>query len=237
MGLRRSCAGTILSEAIFSPESFFDLCRRNWIDCAHRPLGVGPGWPSTASVADYGGTPWAIENAHQPCLPSISIPAPCCKILTGLWKKLASDYPWLTIEITENRVDTHNINNRDKIPESAPSKERSDSSQYRMTILSLGLFFACNHMHPLPLKSPLRIAISHFCRIKIDTSDRDYQMVKTIAGLGRTASTSQSSQKGLKTITTCSLFRPNRLRLWAGIPVSRRPSPADELEATVLKMP
>lgn len=136
------------------------------------------------------------------------------------------DYPWLTIEITEN-VLIDNINNATKILNQLAER------QIQASIDDFGIgYSSLQYLHRLPLKS---LKIDRTFVHQIDTSDRDYQMVKTIAGLGRQLNLSVVAE-GIENHHHLQLVQTVGCDYGQGFLFSR-PLPADEIEATVLKMP
>jgi diguanylate cyclase (GGDEF)-like protein/PAS domain S-box-containing protein len=85
-------------------------------------------------------------------------------------------YPWLTVEITENIL-------IDDIANATELLNQLKNRQIQTSIDDFGIgYSSLQYLHRLPLQS---LKIDRSFVHQIDTSNRDYQMVKTIAGLGQ----------------------------------------------------
>jgi diguanylate cyclase (GGDEF)-like protein len=90
-------------------------------------------------------------------------------------EEVALPAPWLTVEITENIL-------IDDIGNATELLNQLADRQIQTSIDDFGIgYSSLQYLHRLPLQS---LKIDRSFVHEIDTSDRDYQMVKTIAGLG-----------------------------------------------------
>ncbi len=128
-------------------------------------------------------------------------------------------HPWLTIEITENIV-IEDIDNATNLLQQLANR------QIQTSIDDFGIgYSSLQYLHRLPLKD---LKIDRSFVHQIDTSDRDYQMVKTIVGLGQQLNLSIIAE-GIENLQQLQLIKALGCEYGQGYLFSR-PLPASEVE-------
>jgi diguanylate cyclase (GGDEF)-like protein/PAS domain S-box-containing protein len=134
-------------------------------------------------------------------------------------------YPWLAIEITENVL-------IDNIDRATMLLNQLAERHIQASIDDFGIgYSSLQYLHRLPLKS---LKIDRSFVHQIDTSDRDYQMVKTIVGLGRQLNLSIIAE-GIENQHHLRLIQALGCEFGQGY-LFARPLPADQIEPFLLSL-
>lgn len=136
---------------------------------------------------------------------------------------VALPYPWLTVEITEKVL-------IEDIATATELLNQLADRQIQTSIDDFGIgYSSLQYLHRLPLNS---LKIDRSFVGQIDTSDRDYQLVKTMVNLGQQLNLSIIAE-GIENRQQLQLIQRLNCQLGQGYFFSQ-PLPADQIEARVL---